>query len=262
MITTTQANQLRGITTYDNHGNKLGKVGQVYFDYQTNRPEFATVKTGLLGTKESFVPIIEAIFEGDKLTVPYAKDQVQHAPAIDAEGDLDQAQEAELYRYYGLGLEAGQTQGAGGSAGDVLPGTVGRDVSGPTTDEAMTRSEEEIQVGTRPVEQGRVRLRKYVVTENVTQTVPVSHEEVRVVREPITEANREAAMAGPDISPEEHEVVLHAEEPVVQKRAVPKERVRLDTETVTEQQVVSEQVRKERIDTEIAEGPDETNHGR
>jgi uncharacterized protein (TIGR02271 family) len=264
LITTTQARQLRGTIAYDNHGDKLGKVGQVYFDYQTDRPEFATVKTGLLGTRESFVPIAEANIEGDRLTVPYAKDQVQHAPAIDTEGNLDQAQEAELYRYYGLGIEAGQMPPAEAPPGGVLPGAAGRDVSGPTTDEAMTRSEEEIRVGTRPVEYGRVRLRKYVVTETVTQTVPVSHEEVRVVREPITEANREAAMAGPEISADEHEVVLHAEEPVVEKRAVPKERVRLDTETVPEQQVVSEQVRKERIDTEaeVLEGPDQTQHSR
>jgi uncharacterized protein (TIGR02271 family) len=112
----------------------------------------------------------------------------------------------------------------------------------------MTRSEERVNVGTRSAETGRARLRKYVVTENVTQTVPVSHEEVRVEREPITAANRDAAVAGPDISEDEHEVTLHAEEPVVQKETVPVERVRLDTETVTEDREVSETVRKEQID--------------
>jgi uncharacterized protein (TIGR02271 family) len=129
-------------------------------------------------------------------------------------------------------------------------GTVGHDTSGPTTDDAMTRSEEQIRVGTQQVEAGRARLRKYVVTENVTQTVPVSHEEVRIEREPITEANAPSAHDGPSISEEEHEVVLHAEQPVVQKEAVPVERVRLNTETVTEQQQVSEEVRKEQIDTD------------
>jgi uncharacterized protein (TIGR02271 family) len=93
-----------------------------------------------------------------------------------------------------------------------------------------------------------VRLRKYVVTENVTTTVPVSHEEARVEREPITEENRDAALSGPDISEEEHEVTLSAERPVVEKEAVPVERVRLGTETVTEQREVSEQIRKEQID--------------
>ena len=118
----------------------------------------------------------------------------------------------------------------------------------------MTRSEEELRVGTTRRETGRVRLRKYVVTENVTQTVPVQREEVRVEREPITDANRDEAVSGGDITEEEHEVTLHAEEPVVEKRAVPKERVRLDKDTVTEQQKVSEEVRKERIE---ADGDDD-----
>jgi uncharacterized protein (TIGR02271 family) len=114
----------------------------------------------------------------------------------------------------------------------------------------MTRSEEELHVGTTQRESGRARLRKYVVTENVQQTVPVQREEVRVEREPITDANRDRATAGPDISEEEHEVTLHAEEPVVEKRTVPKERVRLDKETVTDERTVDEQVRKERIEEE------------
>ena len=133
---------------------------------------------------------------------------------------------------------------------------MGHDTSGPTTDEAMTRSEERMNVGTRTEETGRARLRKYVVTENVTRTVPVSHEEVRVEREPITEANVDRALDGPAISEEEHEVTLHAERPVVEKEAVPVERVRLDTETVTEQQQVSETVRKEQIEVDGATDTD------
>jgi uncharacterized protein (TIGR02271 family) len=119
----------------------------------------------------------------------------------------------------------------------------------------MTRSEEELRVGTTRQERGRARLRKFVVTENVTQTVPVQREEVRVEREPITDANRDQALAGPDISEEEHEVVLHEEQPVVEKNVVPKERVRLDKETVTEEETVSDEVRKERIEAD-ADGRD------
>jgi uncharacterized protein (TIGR02271 family) len=137
-------------------------------------------------------------------------------------------------------------------------GTVGHDTSGPTTDEAMTRSEERLRVGTERREVGSARLRKYVVTENVTQTVPVSREEVRVEREPITDANRDDAYAGPAISEEEHEVTLHAERPVVDKEAVPVERVRLDKETVTSNETVSGEVRKEEIEVE---GADDTRRG-
>jgi uncharacterized protein (TIGR02271 family) len=134
---------------------------------------------------------------------------------------------------------------------DNRHGTTGYDTSGPTTDDAMTLSEERVNVGVQRREAGRARLRKYVVTENVTQTVPVSREEVRVEREPITDANIGNATSGPAISEEEHEVVLHEERPVVAKEAVPVERVRLDTETVTENVTVNEEVRKEQIDTDL-----------
>ena len=132
---------------------------------------------------------------------------------------------------------------------------MGRDTSGPTTDDAMTLSEERLNVGTRSEEVGRARLRKYVVTENVTESVPVTREEVRLEREPITDANVGNALDGPAISEEEHEVTLHAERAVVDKEAVPVERVRLDKTTVTEQEQVSEGLRKEEIELE---GVDET----
>ena len=115
--------------------------------------------------------------------------------------------------------------GAGTSSGiGTSSGTVGHDTSGPTTDDAMTRSEEQLDVGTETRQTGKARLRKYVVTETVTTQVPVSHEEVRVEREPITDANVDSAMSGPELSEEEHEVTLHAEEPVVDKKTVPVDR--------------------------------------
>jgi uncharacterized protein (TIGR02271 family) len=80
--------------------------------------------------------------------------------------------------------------------------------------------------------------------------VPVQREEVRVEREPITDANLDAATSGPAISEEEHEITLHEETPVVEKRVVPRERVRLDTDTVTEQRQVGEEVRKEQLEVE------------
>ena len=120
----------------------------------------------------------------------------------------------------------------------------------PVTGDAMTRSEEQLRVGTQTRESGRARLRKYIVTEQQTVTVPVQREEVRLEREPITEANIAAATEGPELSEAEHEVVLHEEQVVVEKKAVPVERVRLDTETVTEEQQVTEDIRKEHIETE------------
>jgi uncharacterized protein (TIGR02271 family) len=221
-----------------------------------------TVNTGLFGTSESFVPLEGASFSGSDLTVSYPKSQVKDAPKVAADGHLDVSEEEELYRYYGLGggfdtdttvrdetITTGTTTGtADVSDRDNVHGTVGHDTSGPTTDDAMTRSEEHLTAGTQRVTAGKARLRKYVTTEQQSVTVPVSREEVRLEREPITDANMGNAMDGPAISEEEHEVVLTEERPVVSKEAVPVERVRLDKETVTEQQTVSGEVRKEHID--------------
>ena len=129
-------------------------------------------------------------------------------------------------------------------------GTVGHDTSGPTTDNAMTRSEERLNVGTETRDAGRARLRKHVVTEQQQVTVPVSHEELRVEREPITDTNRGDAYDGPAISEEEHEVTLRAERPVVSTETEAVERVRLGTETVRSEETVSGQVRKEEIEVD------------
>jgi uncharacterized protein (TIGR02271 family) len=122
-----------------------------------------------------------------------------------------------------------------------------------TSDDAMTRSEEQMRVHTERESPGRARLRKYVVTEEVQQTVPVRHDEVRVEREPITDANREQAMRGEAFREDEHEVPLHREHAVADTEAVPVERVRMVPEEHVEQETVRGQVRKERIDADIPE---------
>jgi uncharacterized protein (TIGR02271 family) len=269
MPTTDQILTWRGEQLRGSDGEKLGKIEEIYLDSETREPEWALVTTGLFGTKQSFVPLRGATTADDGVTVPFDKSTVKDSPTIDPDGALSQAEEAELYRHYGLeysearsdsGLAegaAGRTDRDRGRAGNGdrdrdRAGTVGHDVSGPTTDDAMTRSEEELRVGTTQRESGRVRLQKYVVEEDVTETVPVRREEVRIEREPITDANVGEATSGPEISEEEHEVVLHEEEPVAEKRVVPKERVRLDTDVHTDEREVSETVRKERIDTDDA----------
>jgi uncharacterized protein (TIGR02271 family) len=256
----------QGRTMVDPAGDKLGTIDAIYLDDETGQPEWATVISGLFSAKAAFVPLVQAQPMGDSVQVPYDKQQVKNAPTMRADGSLSQDEEAELYRHYGLeysehrfdsGLPAGTGQDVDprdwdrdGVYDDVQDRAVGRDTSGPTTDDAMTRSEEELRVGTETRERGRARLRKYVVTEDQQVTVPVRREEVRVEREPITDANIDAATSGPAISEEEHEVTLREEEVVVDKRAVPKERVRLDTETVTDERQVSEEVRKEHIEVD------------
>ncbi|MDP9435390.1 MAG: PRC and DUF2382 domain-containing protein [Actinomycetota bacterium] len=292
MITLDQARTLQGKTLYGPGHEKLGTIDTLYADRDGGEPTFATVHTGLFGTKTHFVPLAQAELMDDHVMVPYAKDQVNAAPNIDTDAELSPEEEEQLYSHYGLAggtgatgttgtgtgdmrnvdedaLRGGTTTGtatAGTTAGmtdrdrDGVPdrlegrtnehGTVGHDTSGPTTDDAMTRSEEHLQVGTQRVETGRARLRKFITTETQTETVPVSHEEVRIEREPITDANAGKAYDGPALSEEEHEVTLTAEKPMVNKETVPVERVRLDTETVTEQATVNEEVRKEQIEAD------------
>ncbi|TFV87915.1 PRC and DUF2382 domain-containing protein [Blastococcus sp. CT_GayMR16] len=256
MIGTDTISRVIGQDVYDESGEKIGSAAEVYLDDETGEPEWVTVRTGLFGTKESFVPIRNADLTNDGVRVPVSKSQVKDAPKIDTDGHLSPQEEQELYRYYGMGagtdtgMQTTEMRTTGMATDTDARGTVGHDTSGPTTDNAMTLSEERLNVGTRSEEVGRARLRKYVVTENVTETVPVTREEVRLEREPITDANIGNAMDGPAISEEEHEVVLHAERAVVEKEAVPVERVRLDTTTVTEQQQVTEGLRKEEIEVE------------
>jgi uncharacterized protein (TIGR02271 family) len=233
-------------------GQKIGTIGQVYVDDSTGEPSFVTVKTGLFGTAESFVPLQDATVTGSDIRVAYNKTEVKDAPRVDPDERITPKEEQQLYAHYRISSPRGHTSGTE-RTGPSDTGDYGTS-SNDTTDDAMTRSEERLKVGTRKEEAGRARLRKYVVTENVTQTVPVSREEVRVEREPITDKNVGAARSGPNISEEEHEVVLHQERPVVEKEAVPVERVRLGTETVTDQETVSEDVRKEQIDTDLDGG--------
>ncbi len=232
--------------------DKIGKITDIYLDNDTDQPEWAAVKTGLFGTRVSFVPLAGARQQGEDLMVPYDKAMVKDAPNAEAEGELSQEQEAELYEYYGLSYSESDSESGlpAESPAPPPPSDAGHDVSGPDTDEAMTRSEEQLEVGKVSKQAGRVRLRKYIVTENVQTTVPVQREEAVIEREPITDANVGQAMGGPALSEEEHEMTLHEEQVVVDKQVVPKERVRVDKTTVTEDQQVAEELRKEQIDME------------
>ncbi len=247
-MTMTDLSGWRGHDVVDPSGDKIGEIEDIYLDEQTDQPEWLAVRTGLFGRRVSFVPLAEAQPSGDYVAVPYTKDQVKDAPHADPdEGLLSEREEARLYEYYGLpysdiksdtGLpEAGGTSSAGyESAG---------------SDDAMTRSEEELRVGTQQREAGRARLRKWVETEHVTTTVPVAREEVRIEREPITDTNIDQAVSGPEISEAEYEVTLREEEAVAGVETVPKERIRMETETVVEEQQVGADVRKERIEAEV-----------
>lgn len=238
MIDQTHVEALYDCDVIDNKGEKIGSVKQVWLDDGTGAPMWAEVHTGLFGMRESFVPIQQGHVAGGAITVPVAKEQVKDAPSVHISDDhmSDEEQEA-LYRHYGM-IPRAKT-----GEHDRLQGKRGAEV---------TLSEEKLDVGTRDVETGRVRLVKHTVTEQRNVTVPVTHEEVRVVREPAKGA------AGRAFADEQAEVTLHREEPVVQKRAEAVERVRLEKDAVTEQRNIKGDVRKERVDVER----DDDRHGR
>ena len=251
-MTMTDLSGWRGHDVVDPSGDKIGEIADIYLDEQTDQPEWLAVRTGFFGRRVSFVPLAEAQPSGEYVAVPYTKDQVKDAPHADPdEGLLSEAEEARLYEYYGLPYsdirsDTGLPEGGGTSAGYE---TTAREAAG--TDDAMTRSEEELRVGTRQHEAGRARLRKWVETEHVSTTVPVAREEVRIEREPITDTNIDRALQGQEISEGVHEVTLMEEEAVAGTEVVPKERVRLDTETVVEEQQVGADLRQERIEAEV-----------
>ena len=305
MITREQIPTVLDRPVLDAGGKKIGDAKHVFLDDATGRPEWVTVKTGLFGSSESFIPLRDAAMAGDHMEVPFSKSKVKDAPHVDVDsgGHLSETEEHSLYDYYGIDWDASWAQanrpgeggwaagaagaagtagaaGAAGAAGTTgtagtagtsgtagmagTAGTAGREGRARAgdgrlqdRDDAMTLSEEHMHVGVERREVGRARLHKYVVTEEEEHTVPLRHEEVRIEREPITDANRDAALSGPEIGEADHEVILHEERPVVETEAVPVERVRLTTEEHTEQETVRGQVRKERIEGDAEVTDDE-----
>ncbi|NEK60137.1 YsnF/AvaK domain-containing protein [Geodermatophilus sabuli] len=294
-----------GSTAYGPDGEKIGTVEHFFTDDRTGAPTWAAVSTGLFGTRHSVVPAGEATFADGALRLPVTKEAVRSAPAVSDE-HLDPEDEAALRRHYGLDTGVGPAAPAAAAsqgtadaeirddgarfgdprpAGDTdtvevsaagTPGTTAAAAAVPArpADGGMVRSEEQLRVGTERVATTRARLVKYVVTEEVTITVPIRREEVRLEEVPL-----DAPDAGPGESltttgsatdtpvgtpgtgtpgtgtpvggvagaglPEE--IVLHAERPVVSVEVVPVERVRLRTDVVTGQEQITEQVQREQI---------------
>lgn len=243
MISIEQLNELSliGGTVVGPEGQKIGKFGQVFIDDRSGEPAWATVHTGFFGLSESFIPLSEAAIAGDTLSIPYDKQTVKDAPNIEPEGRLSEAEVQELYRYYSLAWDdADQAAVQPGVPESEARAEYSReDVREPVAggpEASMLRSEEQLHVGTENVETGKARLRKHVVTEDVTRTVPVSHEEVRLEREPVADAPAAGALGGE----------LAADE----KSTEPVERVSLEKEAVTEEERLKAELRKEQVETE------------
>ncbi|SEG97167.1 conserved domain-containing protein [Nonomuraea solani] len=232
-------------------GQSIGKVGQVYLNDQTGEPEWVTVRTGFFGMKQTFVPLSNTRHSGEEIHVPFDKEMIKGAPNIDADERLSLREEADLYRYYGMRPSTIPQQRTSGepSMGTPITGEM-RDglMDDGLMDEGdidMTMSEERLHVGKESRETGRVRLHKYVETENVHETIPLSHEEVVIEREPIRDGE---ALGTAEIGEEDRQMILHEERPVVGKETRPVERVHLRKRDVEHEETVEGQIRRERLE--------------
>jgi len=237
-----ETGQLTDRTALDCNYSKIGTIADVYVDEFTGRPEWLAIKTGLFGTKLTFVPLTGAHVYDDDVVVRYEASLVKDAPRVEADGQLTTDEERSLYGHYGIDISPLTGNGRSGR----------RAKSGASTHatEAMTRSEEQLDVKKRTRPAGTARLRKWVETEDVEVRVPVQREKVRVITEPVTDASHDAAMTEGDLTSEQQEIVLHEEVVDVDKRVVPKEQVRLETETERDEIAVDDTVRKERVEFE------------
>jgi len=236
MTTLEQLRQMEGHGVIAQDGEQIGRIEEIFVDHVTREPEWLGIGTGFLRTQRVLVPLAGAEIEDDIVRIPYSSEIVKSSPDVDAD-QIPQEIEAELYSHYGVPSSTERSDSRlaeGGPTGGV---------SG--NGESVTRSEEELRVGTRSTEAGRVRLRKYVETEPVTQNVELTYETAQVERRPI---NRPADSG--EIGEQEVEMPLTMEEPVVSKETVAKEEVSLRKDTQTTQQQVSENVRKEQVEVE------------
>jgi len=255
----------------DRDGLKAGSIVDLYVDEQTGQPTWALVRTGLLGSRQTLVPLeqatipLAAVVSGaGSVRVPLETATIRDAPTVAVGEEISDADAVALRRYYSLGDPGAPAEGDDGQPG-TEPFDAGTAVPDETTTEEMTtsstepsgtmiRSEEELRVLLRRRAR-RVRVQRYVVTDYVTTTIPVRREELRLVEALVDEASRTGTPALPGGA--SWEMVLHQEEPVVSKQVVARERVRLSVQTITEHRRISGEVRKERIEVDDSSRRDE-----
>ncbi|MDX2341479.1 PRC and DUF2382 domain-containing protein [Micrococcus sp. 2A] len=248
--------QLQNASVYATDGDKIGSVGQVYLDDVTNEPTFVTVKTGLFGANETFIPLQQAQTTADGITVPYEKAFVKDAPNVDADGSLTPQEEQRIYEYYSMEYTATEGHVEDRRDVDTTAGVVGdRDVVDTDRDvvdtdrrevndaDGVVVRDEHLNVGTERKASGRVRLRKQSYTTTETVEVPVTREEVVVERESVDPNSAEARRADAD---GEVSVTTYEETPVVEK-TVEAEKVSLGKRQIQETETVSEELRHEDV---------------
>ena len=266
-----------GYTVRDLNGEKIGKVDDLFLD-ENDQPEYVGVKMGFLGTRSTLIPADVTTIDKERgfIEVSQLKQEVKEGPSFDDDREITPEYENEVRSYYGLqGARSSEQRGDYGDyygdeerEGEVGPGVRmgdtetgefrghGREQEGVNQpgddledeDELrVQRSEEELRAGTREREAGALNVRKRVRTDREQVSVPTKHEEVSVERVPVQEG-REASEA--EIGEDEVVMPVTEEEVVTEKRPVAKEEIRVRKDTVQDEEVVEEDVRREEVDVE------------
>lgn len=285
MISERDVSAAIGSTAYGSDGASVGTVETFYTDDRTGATTWVQVSSGMLGTRRALVPVEDATFADGRLQLTVPAAAVSGAPRLGGQ-HLSPEDEAALRAHYAGAATAGRPAATddverrtdvddrtevglrtGERRDDVDERTgteqrtdVDERATGAVGDGSMVRSEEQLRVDTERVVARRVRVVKYVVTEEVQVTVPIRREEIRIEELPLDASDADdqvlvtegaplggAAAGGAVPSRLPEEIVLHAERPVVTVEVVPVERVRLRTEVVTEQEQVSGTVRREQV---------------
>ena len=225
---------------YDPTGDKIGRVDDLFVD-ENDQPEYLGVKTGLLGTRSTLIPLELARVDEERgrIVVAVDKNRAKNAPAFDDDQEITPEFEEQVRSYYGLGAREVTWQRGAYS-----------DYRAAATDEdelRVQRTEEELRAGTRERQAGEVRVRKRVRTDRERLRVPKRREEVHVERVPVEEG-REASEA--EIGEEEISIPVTEEEVVVEKRPEVKEEIRIRKDVVEEEEVVEGDVRREEVDVD------------
>ena len=240
LLSVDQLTQAGGTPVLSSDGKQIGAVEEIFVDEATGKPEWVGVGAGLFKTKRVLVPVKGARLDQSGFRVPYTQDQVKNTPAI-TDDEISQETERELYSHYGLDYSESRSESGLPEGGPTV-------ASGGTAVEAdatVTRSEEELRIGKRTVEAGKVRLRKWVETVPVDQEVEVRRETARIERQPINQP-----VEGVELSEERFEVPLKEEQLVVEKQTVAKERISVDKDVRTQRQTIQEELRRERVEIE------------
>ena len=230
-LTAEQARDLRGAPVFGPSGEAIGEVESIYVDRETGRPNWFLLGSGRV------VPVSGSSVRDEGIYVPYTADDVAATPEVGTD-EISPITEEILLSRYGLGYEDTRTEAFAREESSRPPRA--------QADEAeLVRSEEELQVAKQPVEAGRVRVRKWVETEPVSVDVELQREIARIVREPLNQAVTDVEIGEAQI-----EVALHAEQPIVQKQAVAKERIWIQKDVEVTRQTVTDELRKERVEVE------------